>query len=149
MINSRNIDDLLPDIARLCRLHLDACKARGFDVLVTSTYRDNESQAALYAQGRTKPGRKVTNAQPGQSWHNWRRAYDVVPLRNGKPVWGTAGNGIDADPTDDETDDLELWQRVGELGESVGLEWAGRWTRFREYPHFQFTSGLTLESQRG
>jgi peptidoglycan L-alanyl-D-glutamate endopeptidase CwlK len=47
-------------------------------------------------------------------------------------VWGTLGK------------DLELWNKIGTIGESVGLEWAGRWKRFREFPHFQFTGGLTL-----
>ena len=83
-------------------------------------------------------------AKPGQSRHNFMAngrpaslAFDVVPLRLGKPVWGTAGNGIDDDPTDDDKDDLELWQRVGAIGESCGLDWAGRWKRFREFPHFE------------
>ena len=123
---------------------LDRADAAGIDLLVTSTYRDFESQAALYAQGRTKPGKVVTNAQPGQSWHNWRRAVDVVPLRHGKPVWGTKGDGMDDNPTDDERDDLELWQRVGMLGKLAGLEWAGEWPRFREFPHFQHRGGLSL-----
>lgn len=144
MINSRRIEDLHPTVAAMAFNLLSKCKQAGIDIIITSTYRDHESQAALYAQGRTAPGRKVTNARPGQSWHNWRLAFDVVPLRNGKPVWGTAGNGIDNDPTDDDRDDLELWQRVGAIGESVGLEWAGRWTSFREFPHFQYTGGLTL-----
>jgi peptidoglycan L-alanyl-D-glutamate endopeptidase CwlK len=100
--------------------------------LVTSTYRSTAEQNALYAQGRTKPGKKVTNAKGGQSFHNHRLAYDVVPLRNGKPVWGTTG------------EDGKLWQRVGELGEAAGLEWAGRWTKFREFPHFQYTGGKPL-----
>lgn len=69
---------------------------------------------------------------------------DVVPLRFGKPVWGTKGDGIDKNPSDDDKDDLELWQRVGAIGESVGLEWAGRWKRFPEYPHFQYTNGLSI-----
>jgi peptidoglycan L-alanyl-D-glutamate endopeptidase CwlK len=132
MINSRSIDDLHPAVKRRARLFLDACKANGIDVLVTSTYRDAESQQALYDQGRIKPGRKVTNAKPGQSWHNWRCAFDVVPIRNGKPVWGTAG------------DDAALWQRIGKIGKQCGLEWAGDWVRFKEFPHFQFTGGLSL-----
>ena len=65
------------------------------------------------------------------------KAFDVVPLRNGKPVWGTSGDGIDDNPADDNTDDLELWQRIGQIGESLGLEWAGRWKTMREFPHFQ------------
>lgn len=144
MLNSRKIEDLHPQVQKLCKEFLAQCEAEGIEVLITSTYRDHESQAELYAQGRTKPGSVVTNAKPGQSWHNWRVAFDIVPLRHGKPVWGTAGNGIDSDSTDDNTDDLELWQRIGKIGKSVGLEWAGDWKTFREFPHFQYTGGLTL-----
>ena len=133
MINSRNLSDLIPACKEKAESFLNLAKENGIDLLVTSTYRDNDSQAALYAQGRTKPGLVVTNARPGQSWHNWRCAFDVVPMRNGKPVWGTSGP------------DRDLWLKVGELGESVGLEWAGRWTgKLREMAHFQYTGGLTL-----
>lgn len=144
MINSRRLEDLHPHVSAMAFTFLGKCKEAGIDILITSTYRDHESQAALYAQGRSTPGRKVTNAPPGRSWHNWRLAFDVVPLRNGKPVWGTAGNGIDNDPADDDRDDLELWQRVGAIGESCGLEWAGRWKTMKEMAHFQYTGGLTL-----
>lgn len=132
MKNSRALDDLLPPVRHRAQAFVDACKQAGIDILITSTFRDLESQAALYAQGRTMPGKRVTNAKPGQSYHNWRVAFDVVPLRDGKPVWSTAGA------------DGKLWEQIGKLGEAVGLEWAGRWTRFREFAHFQFTGGLTL-----
>ena len=129
MINSRNIDDLDHRVAAKCRALIAACQDAGIDIIVTSTYRDNESQDALYAQGRTKPGAKVTNARAGQSWHNYRLAFDVVPVVGGKAVWN----------------DKAAWETIGRLGEAVGLEWAGRWTRFREFPHFQWTGGLTLK----
>ncbi len=132
MINSRKLEDLTPDTRRKVFAFREACRAAGVDLLVTSTYRDAESQAALYAQGRTAPGKIVTNAKPGQSWHNWRCAVDVVPLRNGKPVWGTAG------------EDGKLWEQVGKLGEAAGLEWAGRWKSFKELAHFQNAQGKTL-----
>ncbi len=133
MINSRNLSDLVPPCKERAEKFLNLAKDAGIDLIVTSTYRDLESQAALFAQGRTKPGAIVTNARPGQSWHNWRCAFDVVPIRNGKPVWSTTGP------------DGALWRKVGELGESVGLEWAGRWTgKLREFAHFQYTGGLTL-----
>ncbi len=131
-MTSRSLFDLHPDVRDMAAAHIAACKAQGIDLLVTSTYRSTAEQNALYAQGRTKPGKKVTNAKGGQSFHNHRLAYDVVPLRNGKPVWGTTG------------EDGKLWQRVGELGEAAGLEWAGRWTKFREFPHFQYTGGKPL-----
>lgn len=131
-MNSRSLDDLLPPVRERALAFIAACRAEGIELLVTSTYRSLASQAVLYAQGRTKPGKRVTNARPGQSFHNWRVAFDVVPLRNGQPVWGTSG-----------ADGL-LWQRIGELGEAAGLEWAGRWKTFREFAHFQYTGGLTL-----
>ena len=129
MINSRDVNDLLPHIRDRVQKFLAAAKAQGIDLLVTSTYRDNASQAALYAQGRTAPGKIVTNARPGQSFHNYRCAVDVVPIKNGKPVWDVK------DP---------VWQEVGKLGKAAGLEWAGDWKRFKEFPHFQYTGGLTL-----
>lgn len=136
MINSRQVSALHPRVQDMCADFLSRCADAGIDILITSTYRDAESQAALYAQGRTAPGPRVTNARPGESWHNWRVAFDVVPLRNGKPVWGTSGaDGV-------------LWQQVGQLGEAVGLEWAGRWKTFKELAHFQFTGGLTLADFR-
>lgn len=129
---SRRLEDLHPVVATKARMHIALCDAEGIDIIVTSTLRTMAEQAELYAQGRTKPGRIVTKAPPGRSYHNYGLAYDVVPLRNGKAVWGTTGA------------DGEMWLRVGLLGESVGLEWAGRWKRFREFPHFQWTGGLTL-----
>lgn len=132
MINSRDLDDLRPLVAAKARELLARCHAEGIDLLVTKTYRDAEAQAKLFAQGRTAPGKTVTRAKPGQSFHNWRVAFDIVPLRHGKPVWDTSG------------EQGALWEKVGALGELVGLEWAGRWRRFRELPHFQFTGGLRL-----
>lgn len=135
MINSRKIEDLLPPVRERVERMIAACKAEGIDILITSTYRDDESQNALYAQGRTKPGIKVTNARAGQSFHNYRCAVDVVPMKNGKPIWNAK------DP---------VWQDIGRLGKAAGLEWAGDWVRFKEFPHFQYTGGVSLaQLQKG
>lgn len=132
MINSRNLKDLLPPVSAKARAFIEACELAGIDLLITSTYRDHASQDALYAQGRSLPGRRVTNARAGQSFHNHRVAFDVVPLRHGKPVWNTSGA------------DAALWEAIGKAGEAAGLEWAGRWTKFKEMAHFQFTGGHDL-----
>lgn len=128
MINSRSLSDLNPKVAAMCSEFISLCKVAGIDVIITSTYRDAESQNELYAQGRTKPGKKVTNAKAGQSYHNWRVAFDFCPIVNGKCQWG----------------DDALWTKCGEIAEGIGLEWAGRWTKFRETAHCQFTGGLSL-----
>ena len=129
MINSRSLDELIPQAHVRADKLIELCKAAGIDLLVTSTYRDNESQDALYAQGRTKPGKIVTKAKAGQSFHNYKCAVDVVPLINGKPVW----------------DDTMLWSQIGGLGKQIGLEWAGDWKGFQEYPHFQYSGGKTIK----
>lgn len=133
MINSRKLEDLLPVVSVKAAKFLDKCQAEGIEILITSTFRDNESQNELYAQGRTKTGDIVTNAKGGQSMHNYRCAFDIVPMRGGKPVWGTKGT------------DGELWQRLGAIGESCGLEWGGHWKgKLCDMPHFQYTGGLSL-----
>jgi peptidoglycan L-alanyl-D-glutamate endopeptidase CwlK len=129
MINSRSLDELTPPAKERVEQFLQLCKENDIDLFVTSTYRDHESQQALYEQGRTTAGKVVTNAKAGDSWHNWRCAVDVVPLINGKPNWDGS------DP---------VWTKIGELGEQAGLEWAGRWRTFKELAHFQYTGGLTL-----
>lgn len=145
MINSRRIEDLHPKVQPLVRAfeaHADeVLKPQGIDLLITSTYRDHASQQALFDQGRTKPGKIVTNARPGQSFHNWRCAIDIALLYFGKTL----------DPKDDflmwdnTPERVKLWQAVGVLGELNGLEWAGRWKGgFREMAHFQQSFGLTI-----
>lgn len=128
MINSRSLSDLNPKVAALCSEFINSCKKHNIDVIITSTYRDAESQNALYAQGRTAPGKKVTNAKAGQSFHNWKVAFDFCPIVNGKAVWN----------------DVALYTKCGEIAEVVGLEWAGRWKTFKELAHCQYTGGLTL-----
>jgi len=129
MINSRNLDDLLPNVKTRVENFIKVCQVAGIDILVTSTYRDNASQDALYAQGRTTEGKIVTNARGGDSFHNHRCAVDVVPLVNGKPDWDGSH---------------PVWAEVGRIGQENGLEWAGAWKTFKELAHFQYTGGLTI-----
>lgn len=133
MTNSRNIEDLLPQVSMKAQtLQREAVRLLGIDELrITSTYRDFEEQRRLYGIGRgTDAGKHptITNAGPGHSWHNWRRAFDVCPIRKGVAVWG----------------DDALWAKIGKLGKSLGLEWGGDFKSFPDRPHFQLAEGLTL-----
>ncbi len=123
MINSRALTDLDLPARRVCQAHINQCKLIGITLLVTSTYRDFESQNALYAIGRTvdlsrKP---VTNAKAGKSWHNYRCAWDVVPLIGGKTVWN----------------DNRLWRDIIGAGKECGAEAGADWVTFPDRPHFQ------------
>lgn len=126
---SRELSELLPKVEQAAQKSLNECRDAGIDILVTCTYRSGAEQDQLYAQGRTKPGKKVTNAKAGQSFHQWRVALDIVILINGKPEWsGTHPN----------------WKRAADIFIANGFEWAGAWKRFRELPHFQMTGGHPL-----
>lgn len=124
MVNSRSLDDLDPAACIVAKRHIALCHEHGIEIIVTSTWRDIESQDALYAIGRTvNPERRtVTNARGGKSWHNYKCAYDVVPLVAGKPVW---------DATD------PLWKEVVRLGKEAGAEAGAEWPSFPDLPHFQ------------
>ncbi|MCK6203919.1 M15 family metallopeptidase [Bacillus infantis] len=107
--------------------------SEGIYVIITQGLRTIEEQNALYAQGRTKPGPKVTNARGGTSYHNFGLAFDFAILEaSGNINWN-----VD-----------KRWKRVGAIGESMGLEWGGRWTSFVDIPHFQLTFGLSCTDLR-
>lgn len=125
---SRRVEDLHPELRVLHPRWVAACEARGVAVLTTCTYRSQAEQDALYAQGRTKPGRKVTWTRTSRhsetiNGHPAASAWDFVPLVSGKPSWSAT------DPA---------WRIAGEAAEALGLEWGGRWPAGkRDMPHIQ------------
>lgn len=137
MISSRSVDDLLPHVRDKALELVRLCADAGIELRITSTYRDFAYQSILYEQGRTSKGPNVrptkpmgdivTRARPGESWHNWKRAFDVVPMKGKECVWNDA-------PT---------WQRIGSIGKRIGLEWGGDFRSMRDLPHFQLSEGLT------
>ncbi len=100
------------------------------------TLRTNQEQNDLYAIGRTKPGKIVTNAKGGQSYHNYGLAVDIVLIIDGKTAsWDTKGD-FDKDGKSD-------WQEIVAIFKRHGWEWGGDW-KFADYPHFQKTFGLSI-----
>lgn len=68
-----------------------ALQVEGYTVRVTAGIRTAEQQDELYAQGRTTPGPKVTNAQGTQSNHVMGWAVDLAFMVNGEPDWNSRG----------------------------------------------------------
>ena len=124
------LNSLEPAFRRKVELFLAKCKAAGMDVRVTSTKRSCAEQTKLYNQGRTTPGKRVTNARCGQSSHNYGLAVDVVQIKNGKALWTNPN-----------------WSRIGQIGKSVGMEWGGDWKSFKDRPHFQDLGGRSIASR--
>lgn len=123
MINAKQ---LKPKVERMLGVFISNCAKARIPLIVTQGYRSIAEQNAIYAQGRTKPGKIVTNAKGGQSFHNFGVAFDVCFLINKKASY----NGD--------------WKKIAQIAKSIGLEWGGDWKQFPDKPHFQFTSGYTL-----
>lgn len=111
------------------KIYADICAAMPAGVVCrfTHTLRTNAEQDALYAIGRTKPGKIVTNAKGGQSYHNYGLAIDFVLLVNGQVSWAVDKN----------------WAAVIAIFESYGWESGHRW-KFKDSPHVQKTFGKTI-----
>ncbi len=76
-------------------------------------FRSVEDQDVLYRQGRTSPGRIVTNATGGKSAHNYGCATDWMILQGTVPRWPPS-----TDP---------CWAFFGEAVKQAGLTWGGDW----------------------
>jgi len=142
---SRDLSTLQPETEAKVSHFLMIAAARNLRILVYCTRRSLEDQARLYRQGRPlykiqakadelahdygrsdlrtillgvgpQRGRKVTNAGPGQSMHNYGYAADAVPMINGKPLWRNETH-----------EEKEVFDVFGRSAEEAGLEWAGRW----------------------
>lgn len=113
------------------------------------TLRTNKEQDEIYSQGRTKPGKIVTYAKGGQSYHNYGLAIDVVFLvdKDGNGTYEEPSWSVDKDFDGDGEAD---WKEVDFVFGMHG--WKGlydakgkRW----DFPHFQKDFGLTIKDLQG
>lgn len=116
-------------VERLSRVHpllqrrvekfFNILEMKGMYPRIVQGYRTKLEQDALYAQGRTRPGKIVTNARGGQSYHNFGYAIDIAFIKPNGSI------------------NFEVTDEVGQIGRSCGLEWGGTWATFKDRPHFQ------------
>ena len=123
----KNLSGVHPDLQTLFNEVV-----KHFDCTVVSGFRSQEEQEALYAKGRTVPGKIVTHMDgvERRSKHQTGNAVDVVPY----PIaWGDVARfkqfgwfvkGVAA-----------TLKRYGAIDSEI--EWGGDWTRFVDRPHFQ------------
>lgn len=117
---------------------------------VIETLRTPAVQKAYYAQGREslyttnalrkEAGLYVIDEATNKRIITWTlkskhidgKAIDIVPVQDGRIPWNILTKEIAA-----------LYLRIGEIGESVGLEWGGRWKPLDKFgigkdaPHFE------------
>jgi peptidoglycan LD-endopeptidase CwlK len=96
---------------------------------ITHGLRTLEQQTALYMQGRTTKGPKVTNAKAGESVHNYGFAVDGVLIIDGKQASYDFKKDFDNDKVAD-------WDEVVKVFAKYGWSWGGSWNSFKDFPHF-------------
>lgn len=79
-ITEEKLRTLRPETLAKARAWLADCEAAGLLIYIYEGHRTCQRQAELYAQGRTTKGPKVTKAGAGQSMHQYKLAFDFVPL---------------------------------------------------------------------
>ena len=104
---------------------------------VTQANRSFKEQGDIYATGRTKPGKIVTKAKPGQSIHNYALAFDFCLVDGKTPIWDTAKD-FDGDKHPD-------WLEIVQRFEAKGYKWGGRFRSISDKPHLEKTFGHTWQ----
>jgi peptidoglycan L-alanyl-D-glutamate endopeptidase CwlK len=128
--NRRVIATLLPQVQVKAFAWLGECDSKGIWLLLTEGYRSWAQQAWDYASGRFRPGKIITNAKPGYSFHQFRVAIDMVPAD---------GNG------GLHYEDMTRFTQAAAIAKKYGFEWGGEWPKGqRDVPHLQYTGGLTI-----
>ncbi len=104
-------------------------------IRVVQGLRTFAEQDALYAQGRTKPGPKVTNSKAGQSYHNFGLAIDFCFLIKNKTELSWDTN------KDWDGDNVADWLEVVQIFIKAGYTWGGTFKSIKDMPHLEKTFG--------
>jgi peptidoglycan LD-endopeptidase CwlK len=126
-VSEARLGEVYPTLAAKVRQLHDALNQEGIEIRVVQALRSWSQQDNLYAQGRTAPGKIVTNCKGGHSYHNFGLAVDCVPSTHGPdqpfdPDWNASH---------------PYWKRMSDVGQSLGLVSGATWRTFPDAPHFQ------------
>lgn len=121
------LNKLHPKVRNTFKNFIEAAETRlNITLRITDGYRSIAQQDELYAQGRTKPGKIVTNSKGGQSYHNYGLAVDLVPMVGNKPDYNYD------------------YEKIKEIAAEYGIAWGGDFKRLVDKPHFEKTLGYTV-----
>lgn len=123
-ISEARLAEVMPALAERIRQLAQTLEAENIAIRVVQGLRTWADQDKLYAIGRTLPGKVVTNAKGGESWHCYGCAVDVAPFDDGVPDWNASH---------------PAWRRIVEVGVSLGLESGVSW---HDLPHFQLSGAF-------
>lgn len=135
---TRDLDLLQPEFAGRVKQWLTRLKSQGIELFISETLRSYERSTALYAQGRTSPGKIITKARAGQSYHNFGLALDCYPVLHGKTVINF----------DRDAEAFAVIKQAAAEASAFQIEWGGNWKNFKDLPHFQDSLAPSLAECR-
>lgn len=124
------IDELTSFLQPICEQFLALAQARGIECLLVDTGRTQIEQQVKLKQGVSWTNNSKHLPQPpeGKSL-----AFDVVPKAYlAYKGWNPSG---------------AYWEQLGEIGESLGLKWGGRWVSHVDLGHFEMDSSTARTVQ--
>lgn len=122
-----DLNRLHPKVKVMAELFLQKCTQAGLPIRITQTLRTVDTQKEYYSWGRTKINpftknmTKVTQCDGVNtlSRHQSGLAFDICINVRGKEY------------------DRALLTKAGNIAESIGLTWGGRWKSFQDMPHIE------------
>lgn len=119
-----NLEGVHPDLVRVVKRAIQITRQ---DFVVIEGVRTPERQRELYAQGRSKPGKKVT----------WTLTSNHFKKADGY------GHAVDLCPYPVDWSDLRKFAEIAKAmkqaarDEKVPLAWGGDWRTNKDSPHFE------------
>jgi len=139
--SAKNVASLHSKVQKIFSHWISECqvlaKSQGYEYKAIFGNRSWEEQAKIYAQGRSAPGKIVTNAKPGYSNHNFGIAVDMGVFKDGKYLDASKPSEAEA-----------FHRKAASIAEKYNIEWGGSWKSFKDYPHFEYKTGKTLTQLR-
>lgn len=119
-----NLEGVHPDLVRVVKRAIQITRQ---DFVVIEGVRTPERQRELYAQGRSKPGKKVT----------WTLTSNHFKKADGY------GHAVDLCPYPVDWSDLRKFAEIAKAmklaarDENVSIAWGGDWRTNKDSPHFE------------
>lgn len=124
-INQTRIDTLHPLVRVEMLAIINECNLivlkKHSQVRITQALRTIKEQNDLYAIGRTKPGKKVTNAKGGESVHNYGFAVDICLMIDEKQASWDVKKDWDQDGVSDWDEVVKVFAKYGWSWEEIGV----------------------------
>jgi hypothetical protein len=138
-VSQQRLEGLHPNVAAVASALINELSAKGIQVRIVQGLRTFQEQDALFEQGRSLPGKIVTNARGGYSMHNYGLAIDLVPSVPGATVYTPDWNAFDGSRKLKPN-----WSAMIHLAESLGFLSGSTWTSLPDLPHLQMTGNFPV-----